>query len=107
MHEGDLMNWLGDGWLGKLLLAALSICGGGVAGWLARKPIERAGILEAVNSRLEAYMGHLENEVKRLAASDKECKADLRAIHDRVEQLEGELRQEKQTAASIEKVRST
>lgn len=63
---------LGDGWLGKVLLA-----GGGIAaGWFAKRPAQHAALMLAVDARVGTLLTHLEGEVARL-------KCDLRDERER------------------------
>lgn len=88
-----MMKVLGDGWLGSLLTALLVLAVGGIGGWLMRRPIEKAGILEAVNKRLESYMGHLEKRLQEVTAEHAACKKRLDAAEGKADQLQGEVRQ--------------
>lgn len=99
-----MLNSLGEGWLGKVLVALVTLILGGLSGWAARRPLEKAGVLEAVNKRLDMHMGHLEKEVERLTRADETCRARIATQDARIDQLEGELRQEKQVMASMVKV---
>lgn len=98
------MKSLGDGWLGTLLVAALTLVVGGISGWAARRPLEKGGILEAVNKRIEGHMAHLEAEVNRLTLADVACRERMERQEARIDQLEGELREAKQIAQSIAKI---
>lgn len=93
MDEGGMMKVLGDGWLGSLLTGILVLALGGLGGWLMRRPIEKAGILEAVNKRLETYMAHLERRLTEVTDQHAACQERLDAAEGRADQLQGEVRQ--------------
>lgn len=103
---------LGEGFMGKLLLAVLTLIGGGLGGWFMRRPLEKAGVLEAVNKRMSAYMDHLEGELNRITQQHSRCEERLDELeegrrHDRAEidLLRGQVAQEKQIAVSIARVK--
>lgn len=101
------MKSLGEGWLGTLVVAITTLVLGGLSGWAARRPLEKAGVLEAVNARIEGHMGHLEKELDRLTRADDACRARMQAQDSRIDQLEGELRQANQTVQSLTVVQKT
>lgn len=99
----DYGKALDDGWAVKLAVAAIAIIPmivGGVVGWAARRPIEKAGILEAVNERLTLYLTSLEKRVDFLSSALEKCEIrhDIQAAE--LEQLRGLLMQEKQIGLS-------
>lgn len=103
---------LGEGFFGKVLLALFTLVAGGVAGWFGRRPLEKAGVLEAVNKRMEAYMAHLEAELKRMTDQHAKCEERLDSLEesrrrdrDEIEQLRGQVAQEKQIAGSLARVK--
>lgn len=105
---------LGDGWLGKALGGLLVLLLGWLGGWWTRRPLEKAGILEAVNNRIEAYMKHLEGEVERLTVNHARCEERLDAAEAtgrrqsaEIELMRGQVAQEKQTADSLKRIAET
>ena len=99
----------GDGWAVKITVGALAILpmiAGAIAGWAARRPIEKAGMLEVVNSRLTLYLTHIEAEIGilRLALAKCEAKHELQGAE--IEQLRGQLMQEKQIGMSAKAARN-
>jgi hypothetical protein len=110
------MNGLGDalghGWLGALVASLVTLVIGGLGGWIARRPLEKAGVLEAVNERMKVYMTHLEGELERITAHHRRCEERLdqleaqgRRDREEIALLRGQVAQEKQTAASIARVK--
>lgn len=88
----DLMmgDPLGDGWLGKLIAAAIAA----TVAWFARRPAERAAVLIAVDTRVGTLLDHLEAEVKRATARCDEVETVMRAERARCEEELAELRAE-------------
>jgi hypothetical protein len=110
MHDGGLLNAL-DGWLGKAIGGVIVLFLGWLGGWWTRRPLEKAGILEAVNHRIEAYMRHLEEEVKRITANHARCEERLDVVEEtnrkqaeEIRLLRGQVAQEKQTADSARRL---
>lgn len=112
------MGWLGEafgpGWLGNLVVSVVTLAIGGLVGWFARRPLEKAGILEAVNKRIDAHMKHLEAEVQRITDQHQRCEERLDALEEErrrdraeIDQLRGQLAQEKQVASSLKRSRET
>lgn len=109
---------LGQGWLGTLIAGLATLVVGGVAGWFARRPLEKAGVLEAVNDRMRTFMDHLEGELERVTQAHNRCEERMDALEaerrrdeedrrrDRgeIEQLRGQLRQEKQIGISAKRL---
>lgn len=100
-------NALGPGWLGALISGLATMVIGGVAGWFARRPLEKAGVLEAVNDRMKTFMGHLQGELDRVTNAHERCEQRMDALENErrrdrseIDQLRGQLRQEKQIGAS-------
>lgn len=111
MGEGGLLQALGEGWLGKLIAGLAALVLGSLAGWFSRRPLEKAGILEAVNKRIESYMRHLEGEVRRVTALHNRCEkrldlaeSEARRAASEAELLRGEVRQLKQMMDSKDRI---
>lgn len=96
-----VMAALGEGWLGKLIVAALA--GGGA--WFLRRPVEKAAILDMVNKRMTSLMEHQESLITYLTAQHSKCEERCDKLEAEVAQLRGEVRQEKQTIESITRIK--
>lgn len=97
MNEGSWIALLGENWAAKALGGLLMIATAAVGGWWA----SRAKIMNAVTNQVNSLMGHQQHEIQRLTEAELACTLRLERIVLRVEQLEGELRQEKQTVSSM------
>ena len=62
-------------------------------------------MLGAVNKRVDSLMAHLEAEIERLTKAHGSCEERVVKLTARVEQVEGELRQAKQTVQSISNIK--
>lgn len=81
---------LGDGWLGKVLLA-----GGGVAaGWFAKRPAQHAALMMAVDARVGTLLTHMEKEVERACKRCDEMAEDLALERARCDQELSDMRAE-------------
>lgn len=83
--------------LGKTAIGVGGIVAGIAGGWFT----SRASMLGAVNKRVESLMAHLELEITRLTTAHLSCEERVEKLVLRIEQVEGELRQAKQTVQSI------
>jgi chromosome segregation ATPase len=101
MSEEGWMMALADSWLGKGLAMVVLVIAGAFGGWWT----SRANIMNAVTARVEALIGHLESEIKRLTTVHVACEVRLDEHKRRLDQVEGELRQAKQTIDSIDRVK--
>jgi chromosome segregation ATPase len=101
MNEESWMMALADSWLGKGLAMIVLVFAGAFGGWWT----SRANIMNAVTKRVEALIGHLEAEIQRLTTAHAGCEVRLDDHKRRLDQVEGELRQAKQTIDSIERVK--
>lgn len=72
-----MIQALGEGWLGKLAVGGIAL----IAGWLARRPVETAAIMSAVNTRVETLFKTMETQ--------------LDAAHGRCTEVERQLREER------------
>lgn len=85
--DAGLIGALGDGWLGKLVVGLA--CGAGA--WFARRPAEKAVLLDAVNRRVESLIGHLEGEIRRLEQCLKDererCDVELADMQAKIDRL--------------------
>ena len=109
MSVGARMTFghIGADWVGNALVSVVGVVAGSIGGWMMRRPIEKAGVLEAVNNRMASYMQHLEAELGRIAKAHQACEERLDAMdkerrHDRelTDQLRDQIRQEKQIGFS-------
>lgn len=98
----NLVEALGDGWLGKAVAAIIAA----VVAWVARRPIERAGVETIFNQRISAAFTLISDAHKR-------CEERLTALEEKHEldqaeneQLRGQLAQEKQITASLKNLAS-
>lgn len=103
MNEGGWIMALADSWLGKGFAMIALVFAGGFGGWWT----SRANIMNAVTARVEALIGHLEAEIRRLTDAHAGCEIRLNEHKARIDLVEGELRQAKQTIDSIERVKGT
>ncbi len=101
----SLENPLGDGWLGALIAAVSAAIVGGFGGWVAGRRAEKARIAELAESAFRLVIESLAGEVERLGKAHERCEGRLDEALSRIEQVEGELRQEKQIHASASRVR--
>jgi hypothetical protein len=111
MQDDGVLMALMDSWIGKALGGAAVLILGWLGGWWTRRPLEKAGILEAVNHRIEHHMAHLEGEIQRVTANHAKCEERLDGVDEtnrlqalEIQQLRGQVAQEKQTLASIDRV---
>lgn len=70
MDGGDMMQALGDGWLGKAIGGLLLLVVGGISGWLTRRPMEAAGFRKVLDESMEAHCARLDKHI-----ADQEAKA--------------------------------
>jgi uncharacterized Ntn-hydrolase superfamily protein len=93
---------LGEGWLGKLIVAGLA--GGGA--WFLRRPVEKAAVMALIDARVEKLFVRQDKWIDHITDAHKACEEHLERVSNEVEQLRGELRQEKQVSASISRLKS-
>jgi len=95
---------VGQGWLGKALVALIA----GAMAFFAGKKSGEAKFLAAVESAAKMVIGELRAEVGRLTEAHSKCESRLDALEQqgrkdrgRIEQLEGELRHAQQVISSM------
>jgi hypothetical protein len=97
MEFGDLKPTGAGGVLLWLATVIAGIVGGA---WTSR-----ANIMGAVNARVESLLGHLEAEIARATAAHQACEERVTRVVQRLNDVEGELRQTKQTLESVERMK--
>lgn len=93
MNEDGWIAMLGDSWVAKVLGTLLMVAMGALGGWWT----SRANIMNAVNEQVKTLMSHYVSEIDRLTKAHHGCE-------ERMDQLEGEVRQQKQIIASMKEV---
>lgn len=92
---------LGEGWLGKLIAAGFA----GSAAWFLRRPVEKSAVLAIIDKRVEKLFERQDKWIDHITDAHKNCEDHLERVSAEVEQLRGELRQEKQTIASLSRIK--
>lgn len=75
MNEGWLLNALGEGWLLKIL-GVLLVPISAIAGWIMRRPMEKAGIRHQLDVSMEAHLKELREDIDRLRRERREDQED-------------------------------
>ena len=83
---------LGNGWLGKLLLAALAAIGG----WILRHPAEAAATGALLDKRFNEFIALQDAQIaglrQQIVDDRKLCDAQLKALREHIERLESSTR---------------
>lgn len=105
--EGHFLdNALGSGWLMALVALVVGVIGA-ISGWAAKRPLEKAGVMEAVTSATQALIAGQDQAIRRITEALEKCQrehdeknAKIDVLDGRLHQLEGEVRQYQQLERS-------
>jgi 3-hydroxyacyl-CoA dehydrogenase len=73
MSEHQIIDALGDGWLGKAVAGVIAFA----VAWFTRRPVAHAAIMAAVDGRIETLMNHQAAALARADAEIENLKRDL------------------------------
>lgn len=89
MSDDWLASALGDGWLLKVLAVVVSPVLL-AAGWVMRRPMEKAGIRQQLDQSIEGHMKELREDMARIRRERKEDQDDCdRELNELKAQVEG------------------
>jgi hypothetical protein len=91
MMDGWLETALGDGWLLKVS-GALMVPVGVLAGWIMRRPMEKAGIRHQLDEAIRGHFLELRDDMARIRKErredQEECDRELNELKAQVEGLQ-------------------